>query len=212
MTVQETVWNFLKNKNLNDKSISAVMGNIEQESHFDVDIIEGGNGIGFGLCQWSYGRRTQLESYGTDLNHQLEFLWSELSGENLGVTGASYQWIDKTGYLSHEDFMSGNGYINELTSAFCFCWERPSEQYANLQYRQTSANTYFEQFNGTGGGGETGGGYVKLIYPYWFGSNVKISYTLNKFLLLTTHGNVVRIKNELTNRTYYVNKSSIKIV
>lgn len=204
MTYQEITWNFLKSKGLNDKSTSAIMGNIEQESGFDPNIIEVGSGIGFGLCQWSYGRRTQLEAYGKDIDHQLEFLWSELTGENLSVTGANFQWINKTGYLVHEDFMNGNGSINDLTSAFCFCFERPSEEYANLAFRQTSANEYYTQF-----GGAT---YVKLIYPYWFGSHIKISYIENKFLLISNHGNVVFIKNELTNRTYYVNKSSIKMV
>lgn len=208
MTYQEQVWNFLKLKNLNDKAISAIMGNIQQESGFEPTLIEVGNGIGFGLCQWSFGRRTQLESYGTDINHQLEFLWSELTGTNLVETGANYQWIDKTGYLSHTDFMNGNGTIEELTASFCFCWERPNEQYANLQYRQLWANNYFTQFNGT----TPTGGYVKLIYPYHYGSEVKISYVQNKFLLVTMHGNVVRIKNELSNRHYYVNKSSIKMV
>jgi hypothetical protein len=86
MTYQEITWNFLRSKGLNEKSTSAVMGNIQAESGFDPSVIESSTGIGFGLCQWSYGRRTQLEAYGTDFNHQLEFLWSELTGQNLDVT------------------------------------------------------------------------------------------------------------------------------
>ncbi|MDF2606593.1 MAG: putative hydrolase [Bacillales bacterium] len=207
MTYQEQTWNFFKTKNLPDKSIASIMGNIQAESGFDPDIVEGGSGIGFGLCQWSFGRRTQLEAYGIDIQSQLEFLWSELSGENLSITGANFQWINKTGYLNHDEFMSGNGTIEDLTSAFCFCWERPDIETAHLEFRQISANNYFIQFNGTGGGQ-----YVKLIYPFWFGSNIKISYLENRFIILNEHGNVVRIKNELTNRTYYVNKSSIKII
>ena len=55
-------------------------------------------------------------------------------------------------------------------------------------------------------------GFVKLVYPYWFGSHVKISYLLNKFQLLTSHGNVARIQNILSKRKYYVNKSSIRSI
>lgn len=212
MTYQEQTWNFLKSKNLPDKSTAAVMGNIQAESDFDPTQIEQGNGIGFGLCQWSFERRTKLEAYGTDINHQFNFLWSELTGENLSVTGASYEWIDKAGYLNHLDFMSGNGSIEELTSSFCFCWERPNADLAHLDYRQTSANQYYTQFNGTTPGPDPSGLYCKLLYPFTYATHNKISYVQNKFLLLNNLGNVVKIKNEVTNRTYFVNKSSIKMV
>jgi hypothetical protein len=210
MTYQEQTWNFLRSKGLNEKSTSAIMGNIQGESGFNPDIVEYGNGIGFGLCQWSFGRRTQLEAYGTTITHQLEFLWSELTGENTEITGANFQWINKSGYLNHSDFMEGNGSIEDLTSAFCFSWERPAVETAHLDYRQQWANTYYTEFTGTIP--TPIGNYVKLIHPFWFGSNVKISYIENKFELITNHGNVLTIKNPLTNRYYYVNKSAIKSV
>ncbi len=150
MSIQETVWGFLKNKGLPEKSAAAVMGNIYAESGFDETLIEAGNSIGLGLCQWSYERRTQLEAYGTDLTHQLNFLWAELSGESSG-TGATLQWINKNGYLFHEDFISGNGTVDNLTSAMCFCWERPNVSVAHLDVRQSKANEYFSQFTGTSG-------------------------------------------------------------
>jgi hypothetical protein len=210
-TYQEQTWSFLKSKGLPDKSCAAVMGNIQAESGFDPTQIESGNGIGFGLCQWSYDRRAQLESYGTDFQHQLNFLWSELTGADLDITGASYQWINQDGYLNHADFMTGNGTINDLTASFCFSWERPNVLYAHLDVRQQSANDYYTQFSETTPDPTTGT-HCKLIYPFWFGSKVKISYSVNDFILLSSTGNVVLIKNELSNRQYYVNKSSIKIV
>jgi hypothetical protein len=160
------------------------------------------------LCQWSFGRRTQLESYGTDFEHQLNFLWSELTGEDLNITGADYQWINKTGYINHNDFMLGNGTIEDLTSAFCFSWERPAGETAHLTERQNSAKDYYIQFTGS----NPSSGNCKLIHPYWFGSNVKISFVENDFIISANHGNVVLIQNLITNRYYYVNKSSIKIV
>ena len=146
--IERATWNFLRSNGLNEKSTASVMGNIEAESEFDPSLVEQGNSIGFGLCQWSFGRRTQLENYGTDLNDQFEFLWAELSGE-LGNTGADFQWINKSGYLNHSDFMGGNGGLNELTSAFCFCWERPNVALAHLARRQSSANTYYSRYTGT---------------------------------------------------------------
>ena len=61
MKVEETVWKFLRGKGLPVKSCAAVMGNIEAESVCNEKLIEQGNGIGLGLCQWSYERRTKLE-------------------------------------------------------------------------------------------------------------------------------------------------------
>lgn len=133
--IQQYVYDFLHDKGLPHVSICAVMGNITGESSWNPDAIEYGNNIGFGLCQWSFSRRTQLEAYGTTLYHQCEFLWSELSGENRSVTGADYQWqanpIDAVdngeGFVfSNADFLAGKGDLATLTKAFCYCWERPA--------------------------------------------------------------------------------------
>lgn len=148
MSIQETTWKFLKGKGLPEKSVAAVMGNIQGECDFDSNQIEAGSGNGFGLIQWSFERRTQLEAYGTDLTHQLNFLWAELSGDT-GSTGAYLQWTDKSGYLSHDKFMSGNGSIADLTAAMCFCFERPGVP--RLSVRQDAAQKYFSQFTGTAG-------------------------------------------------------------
>jgi hypothetical protein len=145
--IEQATWDYLRSQGLPELSTAAAMGNIEAESEFDPNLIEEGNGIGLGLCQWSFERRTQLEAYGTDLQHQFRFLWAELSGD-LGDTGASFQWINKSAYLKHDQFMQGQGGLNELTSAFCFCWERPNVALAHLARRQDSANTYYNRFTG----------------------------------------------------------------
>lgn len=133
--IQQYVYDFLYEKRLPHISICSVMGNITAESGWNVDAIEHGNSIGFGLCQWSFGRRTSLEAFGTTLYHQCEFLWSELTGQNTDVTGASYQWISNPsdsvdngeGFsCSNSTFLSGSGTIEFLTKAFCYCWERPA--------------------------------------------------------------------------------------
>ena len=148
MSIEEDTWKFLRGKNLPEKSTAAVMGNIYAESSFDPSEIESGGGGGFGLIQWTGGRRSQLESYGTDLTHQFNFLWAELTGDT-GSTGASFQWTDRSGYLTHDNFMSGNGSINDLTAAMCFCFERPGVP--RLSVRQEYAQKYYNQFTGTAG-------------------------------------------------------------
>ena len=146
--IEKQVWGFLKSKGLPENSIAAVMGNIEAESEFNPSLIEEGNGIGFGLCQWSYERRKQIERYGTDLQHQLEFLWSEITGENLSSTGAELQWTDSS---SRKKFMAGEGSVADLTASFCWKFERPNAAVAHLERRQTSANKYLSDLSGTAG-------------------------------------------------------------
>lgn len=163
--IQQYVYDFLYDKGLPHISICALMGNITGESGWNVDAIESSTGIGFGLCQWSFGRRTTLEAYGTTLQHQCEFLWSELTGENTETTGASYQWIANPDdsvdngegfYCSNDDFLNGNGTLEFLTKAFCYCWERPAYATNHLTTtRIPSANTFNKtmSYNGEGGGG-----------------------------------------------------------
>lgn len=151
--IQQYFYDFMTDKGLPHITICAIMGNITAESGWNPEAIEYGNNIGFGLCQWSFGRRTQLEAYGTTLYHQCEFLWSELTGENVGTTGASYQWIanpadsvdNGEGFtFSNSNFRSGEGTLATLTKAFCYCWERPAYATNHLTTtRIPSAETFY---------------------------------------------------------------------
>lgn len=164
--IQQFVYDFLYDKGLPHISICSVMGNITAESAWNVDAIENGSGAGFGLCQWTdtqySDRRSQLERYGTSLQHQCEFLWSELTGENTEATGASAQWIANPadsvdggeGFsFTLSDFIDGNGTIETLTKAFCYCWERPAYATNHLtDTRIPSAKDFYKSmsYNGTG--------------------------------------------------------------
>jgi cell wall-associated NlpC family hydrolase len=148
--IQQAVWSYLTGKGLPEKSVAGIMGNISQESSWNPTEIESGSGVGFGLCQWSYSRRTQLEAYGTDLQHQLDFLWSEMTGENRATTGADLQWYNAQGY-TYSSFSGGSYSPSEAAAAFCWCWERPNASEANLSYRQSQAESFYSSLQGTGG-------------------------------------------------------------
>lgn len=166
--IQQYVYDFLYDKKLPHISICAVMGNIQAESGFDPDIVEIGGGGGFGLCQWTdtqySNRRSQLEAYGTSIQHQCEFLWSELTGQNTSVTGADYQWISNPAdsvdngegfYCDNDTFIAGTGTIEFLTTAFCYCWERPAYATNHLSSVRIPASKSFYNsmsYNGSGGG------------------------------------------------------------
>lgn len=159
-TVQEKVWWALLDAGYSKIAAAAVLGNIECESGFDPATIEAGNGIGLGLCQWSFGRRTQLEAYITskgtdtsDVDTQIEFLLGELSPDG-GANGyASYQ----LGGASSSAY-DGNRYtasdwqnatdIGTATTAFMALFERPSYDPSinHLSRRIQAAQDYYNQF------------------------------------------------------------------
>ena len=60
-TLEEKVWFALRGAGFSEIATAGAMGNIEAESGFTAGAVEGGSGIGIGICQWSFGRRTKLQ-------------------------------------------------------------------------------------------------------------------------------------------------------
>lgn len=161
-TIEEKVWYALRGEGYSKEAVAGVMGNIHAESSFDPAVIEKGSGIGFGLCQWSFGRRTQLEAYAaskgvnaSDVDTQIEFLLTEL---NRGVGPAQ-------GYATNQ-ILTNKGYTREMwenattpeaaATAFCWIFERPSSP--NMTRRTEKAREYYESFKNI-----ESGGYYKSI-------------------------------------------------
>ncbi len=151
--IPEKIWFFLLNQGYTKEATAAAMGNIQHESGgFQVDIIETGTGIGYGLCQWSFGRRTQLENYAktqgkekSDLSLQLDFLANELDQNGnrqftnwqfSGYIDKYYTWINA----------STESDINKATEAFCFGFERPNRAKAQLELRQQYAKEIYYRY------------------------------------------------------------------
>lgn len=137
-STQATVWNFFKAKGLSDTAISAIMGNMQQESNFNSKAV---NSIGAsGLVQWLGGRKTNLVNYSkskgtdwTDVQTQLEFMWQELNG----AESKSLKVLQQQG-LS----------VSEMTKQFENAYERSGN--SAIAKRQTYANNIYNQFAGSG--------------------------------------------------------------
>lgn len=161
-SIQEKVWFALRGAGYSEIASAAVLGNIEHESGFDPAKIEGGSGIGFGLCQWSYGRRTKIEAYAasknasaSDIQIQIEFLIAELTPGG-GANGfASYQMASSssTAYdgrrYVRSDWTDSED-ITVATTAFMTIFERPSYDPSinHIDRRIESAKKYYEEFKG----------------------------------------------------------------
>lgn len=170
-TVEEKVWYALRTAGYSEYSTAGVMGNIYGECGFDSNLIEGGNGIGFGLCQWSFERRTSLENYAaskgvepSDVNTQIEFLLTEISSTGGPADGyatfmgtAGIYGCDMDGWVNADS-------VEEATKQFCGWFERPASKHfygdSMNNTRIPKAIEYYNQFHGrdlstflTGGSG-----------------------------------------------------------
>ena len=143
----EKIWNFFKSKGLTDEQTAGVMGSLWGESnHFQPDLIEAGSGIGYGIAQWSVGRRTNLENYAkergkpaSDLGVQLNFLWQELEGpENRAL-----------------NMVKSASTVREATIAWTNGFERPREDLrpARIKEGEEVGNKMLSQFAGKGSNG-----------------------------------------------------------
>ena len=149
-TVEEKVWLALISAGYSEYAAAGVMGNIYGESGFDPAAVEHGSGIGFGLCQWSYGRRTQLENFArsrgvdpSDADIQIEFLLAELQPGGGADGYADYQFA---GHESERNTWMNSTDIAETTTAFCAGFERPG--IPRNEVRIEAAKKYYEQYAG----------------------------------------------------------------
>ena len=167
-SIQAKVWVALRKLGYSEEATAGAMGNIHYESGgFNPSAIEGGTGIGAGLCQWSFGRRTQLEAFARskgkdwkDEDIQVEFLVGELT-QGGGADGyASYQLMSNHGYTPSQFINAGS--VQDATRAFCWTFERPRSDAgeSSMGQRIEAALKYYDEFAGrpltsigTGGGG-----------------------------------------------------------
>lgn len=143
----EKIWNFFKSKGLTDEQTAGIMGSLWGESnHFQPDLVEAGNGIGYGIAQWSFGRRTNLENYAkekgkpvSDLGVQLNFLWQELEGpENRAL-----------------NMVKSASTVRDATIAWTNGFERPREDLrpGRIKEGEEVGNKMLSQFAGKGSSG-----------------------------------------------------------
>ena len=153
-TIEYKVWTGLRAAGYSEITVAGTMGNIYAESGFNPSVVEHGNGIGFGLIQWSYNRRTAIENYaaeqGKDVNSvelQIEWLLKECDPND-----SAYAWMNSSKSYdgkswTYDEWKNATD-IESAVRSFMFCFERPLNT-SSLQKRIDAANEYYEEFTGT---------------------------------------------------------------
>lgn len=183
----EKIWNFFKSKGLTDEQTAGIMGSLWGESnHFQPDLVEAGNGIGYGIAQWSFGRRTNLENYAkekgkpvSDLGVQLNFLWQELEGpENRAL-----------------NMVKSASTVREATIAWTNGFERPREDLrpGRIKEGEEVGNKMLSQFAGKGssGRGEASGPITFIGDSITVGVQEKLSSTFSGSNVSATVGDSI---------------------
>ena len=132
---QETVCLTLKNSNMSNNGVVALMTNINAESSFNPTLI-GDNGTSYGLCQWHNERWTSLKnafpSNWQSVDGQLSFLFKELSG----------------GYASlYSSLNTGSDSASKLTYNFCYYFERPANKTKVCNNRANNSSSFLNYVN-----------------------------------------------------------------
>jgi len=109
------IWDILRYYKFTEVQAAGIMGNMRAESNFRSSAIES-TGVGFGLVQWSYGRRPAVEHFCSakgvsisDVPVQIEFLSQECHGN--GQVGSNLRklgWVGvSTAFQASKIFMLG---------------------------------------------------------------------------------------------------------
>lgn len=151
------VWNALKKEGYSDEGAAGILGNIGAESSYNPAITEVGNGIGFGLIQWSFGRRTELEQAAfrkgklpTDLGFQIDYLLKDLKN-------TSFEY--GTGYSIEKDIKKATS-VDHATEAFEAVFERAGVK--RMDVRTSEANKCYKALKGTASGVTSASGSAKV--------------------------------------------------
>lgn len=178
---ERVVAEYLLGKGMDAMHVAAIMGNIEAESAFDSGGIEAGNGIGHGLCQWSFGRWDQLRAYATskgkswtDIYLQLDFLWAEMTGEGDAAAYTNVQY-------NHAGFLA-TGSLEDAVYYWGRYFERPNEVYAHWDRRISSAQRYYALITGADSSERISEAKKHLGKPYVWGATGPSGFDCSGFV------------------------------
>lgn len=133
----EKAWNFYKAEGFSDEATAGVLGNFMRESRMNPAVEEHGNKIGYGLAQWSFGRRSDLEKWTQENNFKVASLEGQLNFSMYEMEKMKF------GKYSFSQFKKLND-VKEATEVFERYYERAGV--VALDERVKFANEIFNKY------------------------------------------------------------------
>jgi hypothetical protein len=164
-TVKDQIWFYLVGRGMTAEQVAGIMGNIQGESGFQANVLEkpsSPNKGGYGLAQWTGGRRIQLRNFAggepCDVKTQLDFLWLEtIKGEaERSGRDVNFQWNRGQYEVFATATVPGIGSVGRATEAFYYGWERPKSSNVrgstayrkSLRSRTLAAEGIYNEYKG----------------------------------------------------------------
>ncbi|MBS6953501.1 MAG: M15 family metallopeptidase [Enterocloster asparagiformis] len=151
--VAKQVWDFFKGKGWTDYACAALLGNIEQESSFNLNARTSKD---IGLFQWTDNKDTKRMSNFLNWCNKNGKTWNtvEAQCEYLIVENTWYTAMYRSGTFSHSSRATGlqdfgtrtYDQLKDAVSDFLWHWESPSYKSANEDRRQGAAQDALDKF------------------------------------------------------------------
>lgn len=139
-TREEMAYSFLVRKGFTSEGASGLLANINHESGFNPTLIEYETGIGYGICQWSFERRDNVEAWlkekGLDPYKDTDELF--LAQLEYAITEPGYENI-----VSRIKYSSD---ANRAAEIWCREWEVPANVEIQVSRRGLLAEQYYAAY------------------------------------------------------------------
>ena len=145
-THEEMAYQFLRQNGFTPEGACGLMANIKAESGFKETVIERTSRAdkGYGICQWTFGRRSAIEKW-----LENKGLDPYESSDELFLAQLEYA-ITEPGYEDIVNRMKVSTDVTEATKIWCVEWERPASMYAQAASRASNGRKYLETFGSSG--------------------------------------------------------------
>ena len=132
-------WNYYRNQGFSEAATAGILGNYMRESYMNPAIQEYGNNIGYGLAQWSFQRRVNLENYAKRNGTSASNIYTQLNFSMLEMAT-----VTNFGGLGLQGFKNLKS-VDRATEIFEKYYEKPGVKASSE--RKLYANSIYKRFS-----------------------------------------------------------------
>ncbi|MCM1175099.1 MAG: phage tail tip lysozyme [Blautia sp.] len=170
---EETIWNFLKSKGLNDYAVAGIWGNLKKESGFCPDNLQNSYEKKYGLSDAEYTAAVDSGAYGNFIHDSAGYGlaqwtywsrkkalcdWAKAAGVSIANLNMqlAFLWEEIQGYKQVMNVLNNAGSVQAASDAVMTGYEKPADQSeAAKQARREASQEGFDKYAGSGSASAT---------------------------------------------------------